>query len=181
MESLSKYNEVVLVDRADVVMGTMEKMEAHVKGLLHRAFSVFVFNSNNELLLQRRASHKYHSPGLWSNSCCSHPFLNESIDLAAKRRTQEELGIDIYPEKIFDFIYKASFDNGLTEHEYDHVFIAYSDQTPNLNMEEADRYIYRDMASIQLDIQINPKKYTEWFKICFDNVYRYWNSLLKVG
>ena len=181
MGVINQYNEVVLVNRADVAMGTMDKIEAHVKGLLHRAFSVFVFNSNNELLLQRRALHKYHSPGLWSNSCCSHPFLNESVELAAKRRTQEELGLEINPKKIFDFIYKATFDNGLIEHEYDHVLIAYSDEEPKLNMEETDYYEYRDMASIQLDMRINPNKYTEWFKICFDNVYQHWNPLATIS
>src|SRR5688572_11010720 len=122
--------EVVLVDASDKVVGTMEKMEVHEKGLLHRAFSVFVFNSKRELLMQQRALQKYHSAGLWTNTCCSHPRPGEETISAAKRRLKEEMGLEIELESQFSFIYKTTFGNGLTEHEYDHVYFGFTDQPP---------------------------------------------------
>ena len=132
--------KVILVDRKDHKIGLMEKQEAHIKGLLHRAFSVFVFNKNNELLLQKRALHKYHSGGLWTNTCCSHPRENENTLDAANRRLQEEMGVSCKLEFKFNFIYKASLDNKLFEHEFDHVFFGFSDNLPQINKEEVDSF-----------------------------------------
>lgn len=171
-----QYPYVVLVNKQDREIGIMKKLEAHQLGLLHRAFSVFIFNSNQQLLLQKRALTKYHSPGLWSNSCCSHPMPNEDIVSAIKRRCIEELGINIIPNKVFDFIYKTKFENGLIEYEYDHVYIAYSDTKVNLNYDEVDSIEYKDMLFIKNDIKYNPKKYTEWFKICFNRIYDHMSS-----
>lgn len=160
-------DEVILVDEQDVEMGTMEKMEAHQKALLHRAFSVFIFNSNGEMLLQQRASHKYHSPLLWSNTCCSHPRPGETVEAAATRRLQEELGFTCTVKKAFSFVYKTAFDNGLTEHEFDHVFIGiYNDAIiPNAN--EVAMVTYKSMEEIEASINTHPEKYTSWFKIAF--------------
>ena len=132
--------EVILVDENDIAIGSMEKLEAHQKGILHRAFSVFIFNSNNELLLQRRALTKYHSSGLWTNTCCSHPQPNEDTLAAANRRLKEEMGMQTSLTHKTSFIYKTNFDNGLTEHEFDHVFIGHTDTNPTINPEEVDSY-----------------------------------------
>jgi isopentenyl-diphosphate delta-isomerase len=158
---------VVLVNTKNEVLGEMEKMEAHRKGLLHRAFSVFVFNSSNELLMQKRASSKYHSGGLWTNTCCSHPRLNETILDAGKRRLQEEMGFSTELTEMFSFIYKADLDNQLIEHEYDFVLIGKFEDNPVVNLDEVEDFAYWNMDFIELDMEQNPKKYTEWFKICF--------------
>jgi isopentenyl-diphosphate delta-isomerase len=158
---------VVLVNTKNEVLGEMEKMEAHRKGLLHRAFSVFVFNSANELLMQKRASSKYHSGGLWTNTCCSHPRYQENIIDAGKRRLIEEMGFSTDLTEMFSFIYKADLDNQLIEHEYDYVLIGKFDDEPNINLDEVEDFAYWNMDFIELDMQQNPKKYTEWFKICF--------------
>lgn len=160
--------EVILVDEQDNSIGQMEKMEAHEKGLLHRAFSVFVLNSKNELLLQRRAANKYHSGGLWTNTCCSHPRKGESILEAGKRRLQEEMGINCELTKMFSFIYKAELDHGLTEHELDHVLIGRTDNRPFINPEEVAEYIYLSPTTISNNILSNPDDYTTWFKIIFE-------------
>jgi len=160
--------EVILVDSTDKALGLMEKMEAHRKGLLHRAFSVFIFNSNNELLLQQRAITKYHSGGLWTNSCCSHPRSGEEILQAGKRRLSEELGISCELKKAFDFIYKSELDNQLTEHEFDHVLFGKFDGEPVINTDEVESWKYMSIPDIQADIRTNPENYTEWFKICFE-------------
>ncbi|MCG8575297.1 MAG: isopentenyl-diphosphate Delta-isomerase [Flavobacteriales bacterium] len=160
--------EVILVDRDDNAIGTMEKMEAHEKGLLHRAFSVFIFNSKGQLLLQRRADTKYHSGGLWTNSCCSHPRKGETVQEAAARRVEEELGIEVNSEQLFSFIYKAELDNNLIEHELDHVLIGNYENAPVPNAEEVMEWKYADMDFIQKDIQEQPDLYTAWFKIILE-------------
>ena len=162
--------KVILVDKNDNELGTMEKQEAHVKGLLHRAFSVFIFNDKNELLLQRRAVKKYHSGGLWTNTCCSHPRQNEKTKDAAKRRLLEEMGMRSTLKKQFDFIYKAKLDNNLYEHEFDHVFFGFTNDLPIINPEEVEEYTYKTLEDIGNEMKAIPDKYTEWFKICFREV-----------
>lgn len=160
---------VVLVDENNRVLGEMEKIEAHEKALLHRAFSVFIFNSKNEMLLQQRALTKYHSPGLWTNTCCSHQRINETNLQAATRRLKEEMGMEnIHLEEMFSFIYKAPFDNGLTEHELDFVLVGKSDILPEINKEEVADYKYLSLDFLEKDIKENLEKYTAWFKIIFD-------------
>lgn len=160
--------KVILVDENDTPIGLMEKIEAHRKALLHRAFSVFIFNSKGELLLQQRALDKYHSPGLWTNTCCSHQRDGETNLEAANRRLWEEMGMKTPLKELFSFIYKAPFDNGLTEHELDYVLIGYSDENPNINPTEVAAYQWKDISSIKEDISQFPEKYTAWFKIIFD-------------
>ena len=162
--------KVILVDKNDQELSSMEKQEAHIKGLLHRAFSVFIFNDKNELLLQRRAIKKYHSGGLWTNTCCSHPRQKEKTLDAAKRRLVEEMGMTCALKKQFDFIYKAKLDNNLYEHEFDHVFFGFSNDLPQINTEEVVEYTYKTLEDIGNEIKTNPEKYTEWFKICFKEV-----------
>ena len=169
---MSKEN-VILVDENDNQVGVMPKLEAHQKGLLHRAFSVFIFNSKYELLLQKRASSKYHSGGLWTNTCCSHPREGEEILDAAKRRLIEEMGIDTSLRKVHDFIYKAELDNDLTEHEFDHVLYGIYNEDPIINEDEADDFKWIDMDSLNEDIKTNGNNYTIWFKIAFEYFYNY--------
>jgi isopentenyl-diphosphate Delta-isomerase len=158
-------DKVVLVDEQDNEVGTMEKMEAHEKALLHRAFSVFIFNSKGQMLLQQRALSKYHSGGLWTNACCSHPYPNEAVELAATRRLQEEMGFVTPLNKAFTFTYKAAFDNGLTEHEYDHVFIGRYEDDIIPNEQEVANYCYKSVDEIVEELQSHAVKYTSWFKI----------------
>ena len=165
--------KVILVDKNDNQVGLMPKLEAHQKGLLHRAFSVFIFNSKYELLLQKRASSKYHSGGLWTNTCCSHPREGEDILDAANRRLIEEMGIDTSLRKVHDFIYKAELDNDLTEHEFDHVFYGVYNGDPIINKDEADDFKWIDMDSLNEDIKTNGDNYTIWFKIAFEYFYNY--------
>ncbi|MCX2494390.1 isopentenyl-diphosphate Delta-isomerase [Pedobacter sp. PF22-3] len=162
--------QVILVDVNDVPKGQMDKMEAHEKGLLHRAFSVFIFNSKRELLLQQRAMSKYHSRGLWTNTCCSHPRIGESNINAAKRRLIEEMGMDCELNFLFKFTYKASFENGLTEHEIDHVYFGMSNELPVINKEEVESFKYIDLDTLKKDIAVNPSAYTPWLRICLDEV-----------
>lgn len=157
--------KVVLVSEKDEELGLMEKQQAHLAGLLHRAISVFVFNSKNELMIQQRALHKYHSPGLWTNTCCSHPRQNESYQQAAERRLQEEMGFECDLEYSFDFIYKADVGGGLIEHEIDHVFVGRFEGKPSLNPEEVADYKWVPMNDLLEDIERNPEEYTTWFKI----------------
>ena len=157
--------DVVLVDENDVEIGVMEKMEAHEKGLLHRAFSVFIFNSKNEMLLQKRADGKYHSSGLWTNTCCSHPRKGESLQAAAHRRLGEEMGMECELEHVHQFIYKAALDKGLTEHELDHVFFGRTNVSPIINKEEAQDYGYFTLSEIENSIEKAPDNYTIWFKL----------------
>jgi len=161
---------VILVDENDNDIGVMEKMQAHQEGLLHRAFSVFIFNDKQELLLQQRAISKYHSGGLWTNTCCSHPRPNETIKDAANRRLFEEMGMSCDLKIISNFIYKTPFENGLTEHELDYVLVGNSNQNPNFNKEEVENYKWMTLADVKKDILHNPSNYTTWFKIAFDNL-----------
>lgn len=163
-------NEVVLVDERDVPIGVMEKMEAHQKGLLHRAFSIFLFNSEGHMLLQRRALSKYHSPGLWTNTCCSHPMSGEMLEVAAVRRLKEEMGMTCTMTKAFDFIYKAELDNDLIEHEFDHVLFGITNQNPNPNTDEVCDWKWMPVYDVYIDVQLNPERYTEWFKIALPQV-----------
>jgi isopentenyl-diphosphate delta-isomerase len=156
---------VVLVDEQDQPLGTMEKMEAHEKGILHRAFSVLLFNSRGELLLQKRALSKYHSGGLWTNTCCSHPLPGESITQAAQRKLLQEMGIAAEPKIAFSFIYQATFDNGLHEHELDYVLFGLFEGEPQLNPEEADAWKWMRIDALVADIEQFPQQYTAWFKI----------------
>lgn len=164
--------KVILVNDRDEQIGLMPKMEAHEKGLLHRAFSVFVFNDRNELMLQQRAYSKYHSPGLWTNTCCSHQREGESNIEAGKRRLQEEMGFSTDLKDTISFIYKAPFDNGLTEHEYDHILVGKFSNEPNLNPDEAAAYKWLPLEEVKEDMKLNPDIYTEWFKIIFDKYYQ---------
>jgi isopentenyl-diphosphate delta-isomerase len=159
--------EVILVNERDEEIGAMEKMEAHRKGILHRAFSVFIFNNKNEMLLQQRAVNKYHSGGLWSNACCSHPTPGEPTEAAALRRLKEELGFETLLEKIFDFTYEVSFENGLTEHEFDHVFTGVYNGEINFDKHEVKDICFRSMEEIESDLQTHPSKFTAWFLIAF--------------
>ncbi|MDF1673290.1 MAG: isopentenyl-diphosphate Delta-isomerase [Vicingaceae bacterium] len=161
---------VILVDVQDNELGTMEKMKAHEEGLLHRAFSVFIFNSDGEILLQQRNLNKYHSGGLWSNTCCSHPRPGERVIDGANRRLIEEMGMDTELLHAFSFVYKSELDNELTEHELDHVYFGYSNQPPIINKDEVESYRYIDPYLLQLDISNNPNNYTTWLKICLDNL-----------
>jgi isopentenyl-diphosphate delta-isomerase len=156
---------VILVDDADHELGLMEKMEAHQKGLLHRAISIFVFNHKNELMIHKRAATKYHSRGLWTNTCCSHPRQNEALIDAAHRRLQEEMGFDCNLEYSFKFTYRAHLDQGLIEHELDHVFIGKTNETPKPNPEEVGDWKFMSIAQLNIDIKANPDNYTAWFKI----------------
>ncbi len=165
--------QVILVDENDSPRGTMEIIEAHRKEELHRAFSIFVFNSKGELLLQRRAVDKYHSGGLWTNTCCSHPLLEENLQESVNRRLYEEMGFTCDLENVFHFIYKAKLDNGLTEHELDHVFIGYSNEYPKINIHEVAEWKYMPLSEIQQHMKLNPKHYTAWFKIIFTKVLEY--------
>tara|TARA_B100001093_G_scaffold402127_1_gene389874 strand:- start:216 stop:743 length:528 start_codon:yes stop_codon:yes gene_type:complete len=162
--------EVILVDKEDAVLGYMEKQEAHIKGLMHRAFSVFIFNSNNELLLQKRASDKYHSGGLWTNTCCSHPRKDENNISAANRRLKEEMGMECDLEKVFTFTYKARLDKGLTEHEFDHVFFGFTNQKPKINKQEVEDFKYISINDLEEAVVLKPEAFTEWFLICFPKV-----------
>ena len=161
---------VVLVDELDNKVGLMEKMEAHINPTLHRAFSIFIFNSKNEMLLQQRALSKYHTPGLWTNTCCSHPRDGESLHDATKRRLQEEMGMQCELKEAFSFIYKADVMQGLVEHEFDHVFIGTSDDLHIINKDEVESFRYDTVENIKADIERNPQNYTAWFKIAFDKL-----------
>jgi len=167
--------QVILVDEKDNKIGLMPKMEAHEKALLHRAFSVFVFNDKNELMLQQRAAHKYHSPKLWTNTCCSHQRDGETNLQAGKRRLQEEMGFVTDLEEKTAFIYKAPFDNGLTEHEYDHVMIGYYSDKPIINKDEVASWKWMTLHAVKTDIEENPQIYTAWFKIIFEKFYEFIN------
>jgi isopentenyl-diphosphate Delta-isomerase len=165
--------QVILVDEKDNAIGLMEKMEAHEKGVLHRAFSVFIFNNKHQMLLQQRAIGKYHSGGLWTNACCSHPRSGETTEEAAHRRLQEEMGFDCELKKAFHFIYKKELDNNLTEHELDHVFIGTFNGTPSINSDEVESYKFVALPELIQDVQENENNYTEWFKICLEQVVKH--------
>jgi isopentenyl-diphosphate delta-isomerase len=163
--------QVILVNEKDEQIGTMPKLEAHVKGALHRAFSVFVLNDKGELLLQQRAASKYHSPLLWTNTCCSHQRVGESNIEAGKRRLFEEMGFVTELKDVISFIYKAPFSNGLTEHEYDHVLVGSYNDNPDFNKDEVQSFKWMSLEAVKKDMDIQPQIYTEWFKIIFDRFY----------
>ena len=163
---------VILVDNNDNQLGLMEKIEAHQKAILHRAFSVFVLNDNNELLLQKRALNKYHSPGLWTNTCCSHPRDGESVINGGIRRLKQEMGFETELNFLLSFIYKAEFDNGLTEHEFDHVLLGRYNKNPLINTLEVCDWKWIDLSFLEQDIKVNPDLYTIWFKIIFQQFYK---------
>lgn len=165
--------KVILVNEKDEPIGLMPKMEAHEKALLHRAFSVFILNSKNEIMLQQRAAQKYHSPLLWTNTTCSHQREGESNIQAGSRRLMEEMGIQTELKELFSFIYKAPFDNGLTEHELDHVMIGYYNDEPNINKEEAESWKWMSIDAVKDDMKEHPELYTVWFRIIFDEFYHY--------
>ena len=172
-----KKEKVVLVDRNDNPIGLMSKLEAHEKGVLHRAFSVFILNKKGQLMLQRRALDKYHSPGLWTNTCCSHPRESEGNIEAGVRRLKEEMGFTTPLMPMFSFIYKSKFDNGLTEHEFDHVLLGYYDKQPFINTIEVSEWKWMSLDKIILEIKNKPEDFTVWFKIIFE---RFYNHLYKI-
>ena len=168
-----KEDNVILVNQKDEQIGLMPKLEAHEKAVLHRAFSVFVLNSKNEIMLQQRAHHKYHSPLLWTNTCCSHQREGETNIQAGSRRLFEEMGFQTELKELFHFIYKAPFDNGLTEHELDHVMIGYSDESPVINPDEVENWKWMKIEDVKNEMFSNPNLYTIWFKIIFDEFYHF--------
>ena len=170
---------VILVDTNDKEIGSMPKMQAHLEGKLHRAFSVFIFNSKGELLLQQRAVNQYHSGCKWTNTCCSHPRLGESNLAAANRRLKEEMGMTCELTYGFNFLYKADVNEGVLEHEFDHVFFGISDNLPEINHDEVRAYKYLTLKDLEQDIIENPILYTEWLKICFHRVLKFYPQLFK--
>jgi isopentenyl-diphosphate delta-isomerase len=171
--------QMIIVDEKDQVKGVAGKMEAHTKGLLHRAFSVFIFNHKGEMLLQQRAMDKYHSGGLWTNACCSHPQPGEDTKKAALRRLKEEMGFETELEKIFDFVYKADFENGLIEHEFDHVFVGEYDGLIHFSNDEVMASSYKSMQDIAHSLEEDPGKYTAWFRLAFPRIKRWWSESYK--
>ena len=171
---------LILVDENDKQWGKLEKNLVHRLGLLHRAFSVFIFNYKGELLLQQRADEKYHSGGLWTNTCCSHPQFGEEIADAISRRLMEEMGMHCKTNFVFSFLYKAGFDNGLTEHEFDHVYFGISDELPLPEKSEVKDWKYMNISAVEKDIANHPEAYTEWLKICLPQVKKYVNKQTKL-
>jgi len=170
--------EIILVDEQDEQTGTMGKMEVHQKGMLHRAFSIFIFNEKGEMLLHKRADKKYHSGGLWTNACCSHPKPGQKTLAAALLRLQEEMGFKTELTKAFDFIYKAPLENGLTEYEFDHVFIGHYNGDIVPNADEVSDYCFKTVDEIKSSIIAHPDKYTVWFKIAFTKMVDYLNNTI---
>ena len=166
--------KVIVVNDSDEEIGLMEKMEAHKKGILHRAFSVFIFNSKGEMLLQQRAFSKYHSGALWTNACCSHPLAGEDTLSAAQKRLYEEMGFETTLNKIFDFIYRTEFDNGLIEHEFDHVYVGEYDGKIKMNPDEVQDFCFKTLEDIRYSLSIKPQKYTSWFQLAFPKIETWW-------
>lgn len=166
-------DKVLLVNTQDEPVGTMEKMAAHRQPNLHRAFSIFIFDNQQKILLQQRAFNKYHSGGLWTNTCCSHPRPGEETIAAARRRLVEEMGFETEINRAFNFIYQANFDNGLHEYEYDHVFTGIYDGPVNPNPEEVAAFCYKSIEEIKTELQFKPHLYTEWFKIALPQLEAY--------
>ena len=167
-------HEVILVNEMDEPTGTMEKMEAHRRGVLHRAFSVFIFDTRGKMLLQQRASQKYHGGLLWTNACCSHPYPGEPVEAAAERRLQEELGFTAPVQRLFAFTYRAPVENGLIEYEYDHVFAGEFEGVPQPDKEEVAEYRYVTMTELKRELQEHPEQFTSWFKIAFPKIEKWW-------
>jgi len=162
--------DVIIVDKDDRVICNEEKIKAHKEGKLHRAFSIFIFNSKKELLLQKRSLKKYHSGGKWSNTCCSHPLDGKDIKEQAEERLKKEMGISTELKGIFSFVYKTKVDNNLTEHEYDHVFLGYYDKDPEPDEKEVENWKWMKIQELKQDIKQNPDAYTPWLKLCLDKV-----------
>ena len=169
-------DQLILVNEEDDQTGTMDKLTVHQRGLLHRAFSVFIFNSNDELLLQQRADEKYHSSLLWSNTCCSHPVNGERITDTVKRRLEEEMGLKCNTHFAFRFIYKIPFENGLTEHEWDHVYFGQCDDLPVPNPGEVRDWKYISLEKLTNEISLNPEKFSGWLKICLPDVIKHFKT-----
>lgn len=161
--------KVILVDEADNAIGSMDKMEAHRKGILHRAFSILIFNSKGEVLLQKRSIKKYHSGGLWTNACCSHPAPDEPIIESTKKRLKYEMGIEVQPEFAYKFLYEQRLDNGLTEHELDHVFVGKYDGKPEINTDEVEDWKFMSVEDLRKEVKAQPDNYTVWFKLMLDH------------
>jgi isopentenyl-diphosphate delta-isomerase len=168
--TFASHEEVILVNERDEVLGVEEKLTAHSTGALHRAFSIFIVNSAGDMLLQKRASTKYHSKGLWSNACCGHPRLGETTEAASRRRLLEEMGFDCDLAELFQFVYRVKLDNGLSEHELDHVMVGKWDGNPNPSPAEVDDWKWMAPAALHLDVKQTPKNYTYWFRISLDKV-----------
>lgn len=168
---------VILVDTGGQAIGIMDKLEAHQNGNLHLAFSVFIFNSKGQLLLQQRALDKYHSGGLWTNTCCSHPRAGETIIDAGRRRLKEEMGMETELTELFQFSYRHEFENGLIEHEYDHVLIGISDQLPEPDPDEVADFRYMNTGTLVLNLMAQPDIYTPWFRICLDRVLKNYHQM----
>jgi isopentenyl-diphosphate Delta-isomerase len=179
--TIMKEQEVVLVNERDEAIGTMKKMEAHEKGLLHRAFSVFIFDSKGRMLLQQRAAGKYHGAHLWTNACCSHPFPGEDVYKAAERRLREELGFEASLSEVFSFTYKAEVENNLVEHEFDHVFAGQYEGNIKPDPHEVSDFVYLDMSEIKTQIETEPLKFTSWFKIAFPKIEQWWKENFEVN
>ena len=162
-------DQVILVDENDNVVGSMDKLEAHVKGILHRAFSVLIFNSRGEMLIQKRAKNKYHSGGLWTNACCSHPMPGESTEAATKRRLREEMGIETETTFAYKFIYRAPLDSNLIEHELDHVFVGTFDGQPKINTDEVEEWKFISLEDVKKEAQEHPENFTYWFKLILEH------------
>jgi len=173
---MMKEQEVILVNENDEPLGTMEKMEAHRKGALHRAFSVFIFDSKGRMLLQQRAQDKYHGGHLWTNACCSHPLPDESVEDAVQRRTKEELGFTTSLDRVFEFVYKADVENDLIEHEYDHVFAGEYDGPVTPNPDEVADVAFEDMERISWALKNQPDKFTSWFRLAFPKIENWWQQ-----
>jgi isopentenyl-diphosphate delta-isomerase len=169
-----KQAEVILVNENDEAIGVMDKMEVHRQGLLHRAFSVFIFDSKGRMLLQQRSEEKYHGALLWTNACCSHPYPGEEVLAAAERRLKEELGFNSKLEKIFSFTYKAAVENDLIEHEFDHVFAGEYEGEIFVDPGEVAAFEFRDIEAIKLDLKTIPDRFTSWFKIAFPKIESWW-------
>lgn len=168
-----KEEIVVLVDEKDQQIGQMDKIEVHQKGLLHRAISVFVIDIYGNWLLQQRSMQKHHSQGLWTNTCCTHPFPDETPLQAAHRRLKEEIGIDCQVEELFTFIYNENVENGMIENEFDHIFLGICNQTPEINTNEVMDFKYIDFDTLDADVKVNPTKFTVWFKKLYEIVEPY--------
>jgi isopentenyl-diphosphate Delta-isomerase len=173
--------EVILVNEEDLETGTCDKMEAHHRGLLHRAFSVFIFDKQGRMLLQQRAKEKYHSGGLWTNACCSHPQPGEQTSSSATRRLKEELGFETNIEKVFDFVYRAEFENGLIEHEFDHVYAGEYEGEILFNANEVMEVAYESLEQVREDLKNDPAKFTPWFHLAFPKIESWWSNKKLVG
>lgn len=168
--------QVILVNERDEEKGVAGKLQVHRAGWLHRAFSIFIFNDKGEMLLHQRALGKYHSGGLWTNACCSHPEPGEDTLAAAHRRLKEEMGFETTLEKAFDFIYKADVENGLTEHEFDHVFTGEYNGPIDFSTAEVMDYCFKSMEEVNQSLQQTPEKYTTWFRLAFPGIENWWNK-----